>query len=125
MSAGHSPPAVREAGAGAIGDGLSFGAPCPAEVAMAETITALVPSCEMVRMVNSGTEATLSAIRLARGVTGRARIVKFEGCYHGNGDSFLVKAGSGALNLGVPTSQGVPKVLADITLSLPYHDIPA
>ena len=92
---------------------------------MAETITRLVPSCEMVRMVNSGTEATLSAIRLARGATGRTRIVKFEGCYHGHGDSFLVKAGSGALTLGVPTSPGVPKALADLTLTLPYNDFDA
>src|SRR3546814_3783731 len=92
---------------------------------MAETITTLVPSCEMVRMVNSGTEATLSAIRLARGATGRARIVKFEGCYHGHGDSFLVKAGSGALTFGVPTSPGVPKALADLTLTLSYNDFEA
>jgi len=89
---------------------------------MAQTITRLVPSCEMVRMVNSGTEATLSAIRLARGATGRNRIVKFEGCYHGHGDSFLVKAGSGALTFGVPTSPGVPKALADLTLTLTYND---
>jgi glutamate-1-semialdehyde 2,1-aminomutase len=92
---------------------------------MAEAITRLIPSCEMVRMVNSGTEATLSAIRLARGATGRARIVKFEGCYHGHGDSFLVKAGSGALTFGVPTSPGVPKALADLTLTLPYNDFDA
>jgi glutamate-1-semialdehyde 2,1-aminomutase len=90
---------------------------------MAETITRLVPSCEMVRMVNSGTEATLSAIRLARGATGRNKIIKFEGCYHGHGDSFLVKAGSGMLTLGVPTSPGVPKALADLTLTLTYNDI--
>ncbi|GAA3915163.1 glutamate-1-semialdehyde 2,1-aminomutase [Luteimonas lutimaris] len=125
MIAGHNHPAVREAVERAIRDGLSFGAPCPAEVTMAETITTLVPSCEMVRMVNSGTEATLSAIRLARGATGRARIVKFEGCYHGHGDSFLVKAGSGALTFGVPTSPGVPKALADLTLTLPYNDFDA
>src|SRR3546814_154162 len=125
MIVGHNHPAVRDAVAQAIGDGLSFGAPCPAEVTMAETITTLVPSCEMVRMVNSGTEATLSAIRLARGATGRARIVKFEGCYHGHGDSFLVKAGSGALTFGVPTSPGVPKALADLTLTLPYNDFDA
>src|SRR3546814_215039 len=125
MIVGHNHPAVRDAVAQAIGDGLSFGAPCPAEVTMAETITTLVPSCEMVRMVNSGTEATLSAIRLARGATGRARIVKFEGCYHGHGDSFLVKAGSGALTFGVPTSPGVPKALADLTLTLPYNDFEA
>src|SRR5690606_16297452 len=104
MIVGHNDPAVREAVQQAIGNGLSFGAPCAAEVTMAETITRLVPSCEMVRMVNSGTEATLSAIRLARGATGRSKIVKFEGCYHGHGDSFLVKAGSGMLTLGVPTS---------------------
>ncbi|WP_159093071.1 aminotransferase class III-fold pyridoxal phosphate-dependent enzyme, partial [Xanthomonas fragariae] len=106
MIAGHNHPAVREAVARAIRDGLSFGAPCAAEVTMAETINRLVPSCEMVRMVNSGTEATLSAVRLARGATGRNRIIKFEGCYHGHGDSFLVKAGSGMLTLGMPTSPG-------------------
>src|SRR3546814_8293017 len=125
MIVGQNRPALRHAVAQAIGDGLAFGAPCPAEVTMAETITTLVPSCEMVRMVNSGTEATLSAIRLARGATGRARIVKFEGCYHGHGDSFLVKAGSGALTFGMPTSPGVPKALADLTLTLPYHDFDA
>ncbi len=122
MIAGHNHPAVREAVAKAIGDGLSFGAPCPAEVTMADTITRLVPSCEMVRMVNSGTEATLSAIRLARGATGRQRIVKFEGCYHGHGDSFLVKAGSGMLTLGVPTSPGVPAGLSELTATLSYND---
>jgi glutamate-1-semialdehyde 2,1-aminomutase len=122
MIAGHNHPAVREAVARAIGDGLSFGAPCPAEVTMAETIHRLVPSCEMVRMVNSGTEATLSAIRLARGATGRNRIVKFEGCYHGHGDSFLVKAGSGMLTLGVPTSPGVPAALGELTSTLSYND---
>jgi glutamate-1-semialdehyde 2,1-aminomutase len=122
MIAGHNHPQVREAVAKAIGDGLSFGAPCPAEVKMAETISQLVPSCEMVRMVNSGTEATLSAIRLARGATGRSRIVKFEGCYHGHGDSFLVKAGSGMLTLGVPTSPGVPAALSALTSTLSYND---
>src|SRR5690606_30151156 len=101
MIVGHNHPAVREAVERAVRDGLSFGTPCPAEVTMAETIHALVPSVEMLRMVNSGTEATLSAVRLARGATGRATIVKFEGCYHGHGDSFLVKAGSGALTFGV------------------------
>ncbi len=125
MIVGHNHPAVRQAVKRALGDGLSFGAPCPAEVTMAERITTLVPSCEMVRMVNSGTEATLSAIRLARGATGRSCIVKFEGCYHGHGDSFLVKAGSGALTFGVPTSPGVPKALADLTLTLPYNDFDA
>ncbi|WP_045769786.1 glutamate-1-semialdehyde 2,1-aminomutase [Xanthomonas albilineans] len=123
MIAGHNHPAVREAVQRAIADGLSFGAPCPAEVTMAQTITRLVPSCEMVRMVNSGTEATLSAVRLARGATGRSRIVKFEGCYHGHGDSFLVKAGSGMLTLGVPTSPGVPTALSELTATLAYNDI--
>src|SRR6185312_3525314 len=118
-------PAVREAVERAVKNGLSFGTPCPAEVMMAETIVKLVPSMEMVRMVNSGTEATMSAIRLARGATGRAKIVKFEGCYHGHGDSFLVKAGSGALTFGVPTSPGVPKANADLTLTLPYNDLAA
>ena len=122
MIVGHNHTAVRQAVKKAIDNGLSFGAPCAAEVTMAETITRLVPSCEMVRMVNSGTEATLSAIRLARGATGRSCIVKFEGCYHGHGDSFLVKAGSGMLTLGVPTSPGVPAGLSELTLTLSYND---
>jgi glutamate-1-semialdehyde 2,1-aminomutase len=125
MIVGHNHPAVREAVERAVSNGLSFGTPCAAEVVMAETIARLVPSMQMLRMVNSGTEATMSAIRLARGVTGRDKIVKFEGCYHGHADSFLVKAGSGALTFGVPTSPGVPKVLADLTLTLPYNDIAA
>src|SRR5690554_6837718 len=122
MIAGHNHPAVREAVQAALGSGLSFGAPCTAEVTMAETLTRLVPSCEMVRMVNSGTEATLSAVRLARGATGRQRIVKFEGCYHGHGDSFLVKAGSGMLTMGVPTSPGVPDALGELTSTISYND---
>lgn len=122
MIVGHNHPTVRDAVQTAIQNGLSFGAPCAAEVTMAETLIRLVPSCEMVRMVNSGTEATLSAIRLARGATGRSRIVKFEGCYHGHGDSFLVKAGSGMLTLGVPTSPGVPVGLSELTLTLSYND---
>ena len=125
MIVGHNHPGVLDAVIAAARDGLSFGTPNPLEVTMARRIAELVPSCEMVRMVNSGTEATLSAIRLARGATGRARIVKFEGCYHGHGDSFLVKAGSGALTFGVPTSPGVPKALADLTLTLPYNDFEA
>jgi glutamate-1-semialdehyde 2,1-aminomutase len=125
MVAGHNHPNVRVAVENAARAGLSFGTPCPAEVTMAETITRLVPSLEMVRMVNSGTEATMAAIRVARGHTGREKIVKFEGCYHGHGDAFLVKAGSGALTFGVPTSPGVPKALADLTLTLPYNDLDA
>src|SRR5574337_1095134 len=125
MIVGHNHPVVREAVERAVRNGLSFGTPCAAEVSMAETITRLVPSVEMVRMVNSGTEATMSAIRLARGATGRSKIVKFEGCYHGHGDSFLVKAGSGALTFGVPTSPGVPAGNADLTLTLPYNDLDA
>lgn len=125
MIVGHNHPVVREAVARAIQDGLSFGTPCSAEVTMAETLTRLLPSVEMVRMVNSGTEATMAAIRLARGYTGRNKIVKFEGCYHGHGDAFLVKAGSGALTFGVPTSPGVPAGLADLTLTLPYNDLAA
>jgi len=125
MIVGHNHPSVRQAVKQALGNGLSFGAPCEAEVTMAETLTGLIPSCQMVRMVNSGTEATLSAIRLARGATGRNRIVKFEGCYHGHGDSFLVKAGSGMLTLGVPTSPGVPASLSELTLTLPYNDVDA
>ena len=125
MIVGHNHPKVLDAVIDTARNGLSFGTPNPLEVTMAETISRLIPSCEMVRMVNSGTEATLSAIRLARGATGRSRIVKFEGCYHGHGDSFLVKAGSGALSFGVPTSPGVPKALADLTLTLPYNDFDA
>lgn len=122
MIVGHNHPAVREAVERAVANGLSFGTPCADEVTMAETVARLVPSVDMLRMVNSGTEATMSAIRLARGATGRGKIVKFEGCYHGHGDSFLVKAGSGALTFGVPTSPGVPKANADLTLTLPYND---
>ncbi|MCR6702486.1 MAG: glutamate-1-semialdehyde 2,1-aminomutase [Dokdonella sp.] len=125
MIVGHNHPAVRTAVQRAAEDGLSFGTPCAAEVTMAETITRLIPSIEMVRMVNSGTEATMSAIRLARGFTGRSRIVKFEGCYHGHGDAFLVKAGSGALTFGAPTSPGVPAALADLTSTLPFNDFEA
>jgi len=125
MIAGHAHPQVLAAVEKTMRNGLSFGVPNALEVTMAEAITRIVPSCEMVRMVNSGTEATLSAIRVARGATGRTRIVKFEGCYHGHGDSFLVKAGSGALTLGLPNSPGVPAALADLTLTLPYNDFDA
>ncbi|HVJ61325.1 MAG TPA: glutamate-1-semialdehyde 2,1-aminomutase [Tahibacter sp.] len=125
MIVGHNHPHVRAAVERAVQNGLSYGTPCAAEVTMAETVTRLVPSMDMVRMVNSGTEATMAAIRLARGYTGRNKIVKFEGCYHGHGDAFLVKAGSGALTFGVPTSPGVPAGLADLTLTLPYNDLTA
>jgi glutamate-1-semialdehyde 2,1-aminomutase len=125
MIVGHNHPAVRKAVAEAIENGLSFGTPCAAELKMAETISRLIPSIEVSRMVNSGTEATMSAIRLARGFTGRPKIVKFEGCYHGHGDAFLVKAGSGALTQGTPTSPGVPKALADLTLTLSFNDFDA
>ena len=125
MIAGHAHPDVINAVQQAAARGLSYGAPTPGEVTMAERLCELVPSLDLVRMVNSGTEATMSAIRLARAATGRDRIIKFEGCYHGHADSFLVKAGSGALTLGVPTSPGVPAALADLTMTLPYNDLDA
>jgi glutamate-1-semialdehyde 2,1-aminomutase len=106
-------------------DGLSFGAPTAIETELARRVIELVPSIELIRMVSSGTEATMSAIRLARGYTGRDQIVKFEGCYHGHSDSLLVKAGSGALTLGVPTSPGVPADFARHTITLPYNDVAA
>jgi len=106
-----------------IGKGLSFGAPTEAETAMANKVCKLVPSMDLVRMVSSGTEATMSAIRLARGYTGRDKIIKFEGCYHGHSDSLLVKAGSGALTLGEPSSPGVPAALAEHTITLDYNDL--
>lgn len=119
---GHAHPAVVRAVQEAAGRGLSFGAPTELETRMAQRIRALVPSIEKVRMVSSGTEATMSAIRLARGYTGRDKIIKFEGCYHGSGDALLVKAGSSALTLGVPSSPGVPQALAALTLTLGYND---
>jgi glutamate-1-semialdehyde 2,1-aminomutase len=122
MILGHTPPAVIAAVKSAADRGLSFGAPTRLEVEIAELVCELVPSMEKVRFVSSGTEATMSAIRLARGFTGRDKILKFEGCYHGHADSLLVKAGSGALTLGVPTSPGVPADLAQQTLTLPYND---
>ncbi len=124
MLLGHNHQAIREAVIKAAEKGLSFGAPCPAEIEMAELVSRLVPSMEMVRMVSSGTEATMSAIRLARGYTGRNTIVKFEGCYHGHADSLLVKAGSGALTLGVPNSPGVPADFAKYTLTSEFNNLP-
>lgn len=122
MIMGHNHPEVREAVIKAAETGLSFGCPTEIECEVAELIIDYVPSVELVRMCSSGTEATMSALRLARGATGRDKIVKFEGCYHGHSDSLLVKAGSGALTLGVPSSPGVPAALADHTLTLPYND---
>ncbi len=122
MIAGHAHPEVVRAVADAAALGLSFGAPTARELAMAELLIQLVPSMEEVRLVSSGTEATMSAIRLARGYTGRSRIVKFEGCYHGHADALLVKAGSGALTFGQPSSAGVPPEVAAHTLTLSYND---
>ena len=125
MILGHAHPEVIAAVREAAGNGLSFGAPTVIETMMADKVCELVPSMDMVRMVSSGTEATMSAIRLARGFTGRDKLVKFEGCYHGHADSLLVKAGSGALTLGQPSSPGVPASLAEHTITLPYNDLAA
>jgi len=122
---GHAHPEVIKAVQETAANGLSFGAPTVAETQMADTLCELVPSMDMVRMVNSGTEATMSAIRLARGFTGRDKVLKFEGCYHGHVDSLLVKAGSGALTLGVPNSPGIPAALAEHTLTVPFNDLDA
>ena len=120
---GHAHPKVLEAIRRALERGTSFGAPTELELRIADRICDMVPSVEMVRMVNSGTEAAMSAVRLARGFTGRDAIIKFAGCYHGHGDSFLIKAGSGALTLGVPDSPGVPRALAEDTLIADYNDL--
>jgi len=122
MILGHAHPEVIAAVQSTAADGLSFGAPTELETLLARRVTQIMPSIELVRFVSSGTEATMSAIRLARGFTGRDVIVKFEGCYHGHSDSLLIKAGSGALTCGVPTSPGVPKALADFTVTLNYND---
>lgn len=122
---GHNHPRIRQAVADALDRGTSFGTPNPYEVEMAELVVGMVPSVEMVRMVNSGTEATMSAIRLARGYTGRDKVIKFAGCYHGHVDSLLVAAGSGAVTLGQPDSAGVPKAFAETTLPLPFNDLDA
>ncbi len=123
MILGHAHPEVVEAIQRAAVHGTSFGAPCEQEVELAARICAAVPSLEKVRFVNSGTEATMSAIRLARGYTGRKVVVKFDGCYHGHADSFLVKAGSGVITLGIPGSPGVPEAIVKNTLSIPYNNI--
>ncbi len=123
MVAGHAHPAIIQAVQNAAAAGLSYGAPTAIETQVAQRLCELVPSMDLVRLVNSGTEATMSAIRLARGFTGRDKIVKFEGCYHGHSDSLLVKAGSGALTLGVPNSPGIPAALAEHTITLTYNDL--
>ena len=123
MILGHAHPAINEAVMEKMKKGLSFGTPTEIETELAAKICQLLPHIDLIRMVSSGTEATMSAIRLARGFTGRDKIVKFEGCYHGHSDSLLIKAGSGALTLGVPSSPGVPACLADHTITLTYNDI--
>ena len=123
MILGHAHPEVIEVVQETAALGLSFGAPCELETILAQKICELIPSIDKVRMVSSGTEATMSALRLARGFTGREKIIKFEGCYHGHSDSLLVKAGSGALTFGVPTSPGVPQALAELTVTLPFNDL--
>lgn len=120
---GHAAEPVLDAVRGQLEQGLSFGAPTEIEIEMAEKVCEIYPSMDMVRMVSSGTEATMSAIRLARGFTGRDKMIKFEGCYHGHADSLLVKAGSGLLTLGTPSSPGVPAALADLTITLTHNDI--
>ena len=122
---GHAAPPVVAAIAETAARGTSFGAPTPAELDLARILCGAVPSVEMVRLVNSGTEATMSALRLARGVTGRPRVIKFDGCYHGHADSFLVAAGSGVLTHAIPGSPGVPAEIAQLTISLPYNDMDA
>lgn len=123
MVLGHNNDKIRQAVIDAAENGLSFGAPTESEVTMAELVNSLVPSMEMLRMVNSGTEATMSAIRLARGATGKDKILKFEGCYHGHADALLVKAGSGALTLGVPSSPGIPEDFAKHTLTMEFNNL--
>jgi glutamate-1-semialdehyde 2,1-aminomutase len=125
MIAGHANERILDAVRKVMDDGTSFGAPTELEVVMAEMVIKAVPSIEMVRMVSSGTEAVMSALRLARGFTGRDKIIKFDGCYHGHGDSMLVQAGSGVETLGLPDSPGVPAALASLTRSLPYNDLAA
>jgi glutamate-1-semialdehyde 2,1-aminomutase len=123
MIAGHSHEEVLEVLRETSNRGTSFGAPTDLEIQIAEKIIQMIPSVEMVRLVNSGTEATMSAVRLARGFTGRDKIIKFDGCYHGHGDSFLVQAGSGAMTLGEPNSPGVPKGIVGDTLSAEFNNL--
>ncbi len=123
MILGHNHPSIKQAVLTAVEKGLSFGAPTAIEITMAEKVRELVPSMESLRMVSSGTEATMSAIRLARGYTGRDKILKFEGCYHGHADSLLVKAGSGALTMGVPNSPGIPEDFAQHTLTVSFNNL--
>ena len=123
MILGHAHPQVRQAMAKALAKGWSYGAATELEVRLAQLISKAIPSMEMIRLVSSGTEATMSAIRLARGFTGRDKIIKFEGCYHGHGDSFLVKAGSGTITYGIPDSAGIPRAIAETTLVAPYNDL--
>lgn len=125
MILGHDEPSVSAALRAAVGRGTSFGAPCPDEVALAEEVVAAMPGLEMVRMVNSGTEATMSALRLARAVTGRDKVVKFIGCYHGHADPFLAAAGSGVATLSIPGTPGVPRAVVEETLLVPYNDLEA
>jgi glutamate-1-semialdehyde 2,1-aminomutase len=122
---GHAHPHVTEAVERAVRKGTHFGTPTPEEVELAEKVIALVPSVEVVRFVNSGTEATMSAVRLARAFTGRDLILKFEGCYHGHGDSFLSKAGSGLATLGLPSTPGVPQAVGQLAITLPFNDLGA
>jgi glutamate-1-semialdehyde 2,1-aminomutase len=125
MILGHADPGVLRAASEAMAKGTSFGAPTEREIELAERICETLPAMEMVRMVSSGTEATMSALRLARGVTGRSRILKFEGCYHGHADSLLVGAGSGVATLGIPGSPGVPEAFAELTVQAPFNDLEA
>lgn len=125
MILGHAHPQVRQAMTKALAKGWSYGAATELEVRLAQLISKAIPSMEMIRLVSSGTEATMSAIRLARGFTGRDKIIKFAGCYHGHGDSFLVRAGSGTITFGIPDSAGIPKAIAETTLVAPYNDLEA